>query len=52
MPVDPPETDPNDQDPRERELRERSDTPAVSPWVVIGGILMLGGLVYVVSALL
>jgi hypothetical protein len=52
MPVDPPDTDPDDQDPRERGLSERSDTPAVSPWVILGGILMLGGLVYVVSALL
>ncbi|MFN3560027.1 MAG: hypothetical protein ACK4UQ_12165 [Brevundimonas sp.] len=52
MPVDPPHTDPDDQDPRERGLRERSDAPAVSPWVVVGGILMLGALVYVVSALI
>ena len=52
MPVDPPDTDPKEQDPRERGLRERSDMPAVSPWVVIGCILMLGALVYVVSALI
>lgn len=52
MPADPPNTDPEDQTPRERGLRRRSDAPAVSPWVVIGGILMLGALVYVVSALL
>lgn len=52
MPADPPDTDPGDETPRERGMRERSDTPAVSPWVVLGGILMLGGLVYVVSALL
>lgn len=52
MATDPPGTDPSDQDPRERGLRRRSDAPAVSPWVIVGGILMLGGLVYVVSALL
>jgi hypothetical protein len=52
MPADPPHTDPADQSPREQGLRRRSDAPAVSPWVVIGGILMLGALVYVASALL
>lgn len=52
MATDPPGTDPSDQDPRERSLRRRSDAPAVSPWVIVGGILMLGALVYVVSALL
>jgi len=52
MAADPPYTDPDDQDPRERGLRERSDTPPVSPWVVIGGILILGALVYVASAVL
>lgn len=50
--ADPPDTDPADQDPRERELERRSNTPAVSPWVVLGGLLMLGVLAYVVSALL
>lgn len=48
--ADPPDTDPVDQDPRERGLERRSDTPAVSPWVVIGAIVMLGALVYVISA--
>ena len=52
MATDPPGTDPSDQDPRERGLRRLSDAPAVSPWVIVGGILMLGALVYVVSALL
>lgn len=51
MAADPPDTDPADQSPRERDLRDRSDAPAVSPWVILGGVLMLGGLVYVVSAL-
>ena len=52
MAADPPDTDPKDENPRERGLRERSDAPAVSPWVIVGGIAMLGVLVYVVSALL
>lgn len=52
MAADPPDTDPEDQSPRERGLRERSDAPAVSLWVVIGGVLMLGVLVYALSALL
>ncbi len=48
--ADPPNTDPDDRDPRERELGRRSDGPAVSPWLVIGVILLLGVAVYVVSA--
>jgi len=52
MAADPPDTDPSDQDPREQGLRRRSDAPAVSPWVIVGGILLLGALVYVASALL
>lgn len=50
--ADPPDTDPADQDPREREMERRSTAPAVSPWLVLGAILMLGALVYVISALL
>ncbi len=52
MPADPPDTDPADRSPRERDLERRSGAPAVSPWLILGGILMLGALVYVVSALL
>lgn len=52
MAADLPDIDPADEDPRERGLRERSGAPAISPWVILGGILMLGALVYVVSALL
>ena len=29
-----------------------ADAPAISPWLIIGGIFMVGALVYVVSALL
>lgn len=58
--VDPPEpgpesgldTDPDDRDPRELELSRRSNAPAVSLWLVIGGIAMLGVLVYVVLAVI
>jgi len=52
MPADPPGTDPEDQNPRERDLSRRSDAPAVSLWLVIGGIALLGAVVYVVSAML
>ncbi|WP_421728987.1 hypothetical protein [Brevundimonas sp.] len=52
MAADPPGTDPADQNPRERDLQRRSDGPAVSPWLIIGLILMAGALVYAVSALL
>ena len=52
MVADPPDVDPADQDPRERDLERRSGNPAVSPWVVIGLILMLGAIVYVVLAVL
>lgn len=48
--ADPRDTDPDDRDPRERELERRSDGPAVSPWLVIGSILLLGVAVYVFSA--
>ena len=50
--ADPRYTDPDDRDPRERELGRRSDGPAVSPWLVIGSILLLGVAVYVISAVL
>ncbi len=50
--ADPRDTDPADQTPRERDLERRSDGPAISPWLIIGVILLLGALVYVVSALL
>ena len=49
-PVDPLGTDPIDQDPRERDLSRRSKAPAVSPWLVIGVVLLLGAFVYVASA--
>ncbi|RZJ30867.1 MAG: LPXTG cell wall anchor domain-containing protein [Brevundimonas sp.] len=51
MAVDPQDTDPADQDPRERDLRRRTGSPETSLWLVLGGIALLGGLVYVVSAL-
>lgn len=49
--ADPPNTNPEDRDPRERGLQDRSDGPAVSPWLVIGLIAMLGAAVYVISAM-
>ena len=50
--ADPPHTDPADRDPRERGLERRSNAPAVSPWLVIGVILLLGAVVYVASTLI
>lgn len=49
--ADPRNTDPDDQDPRERDLGRRSDAPAVSPWLVIGVLILLGAGVYVISAM-
>ncbi|WP_200943631.1 hypothetical protein [Brevundimonas sp. Root1423] len=49
--ADPRDTDPDDQDPRERGLERRSAAPAVSPWLVIGAIILLGAVVYVLSAM-
>jgi len=47
-PIPPRETD----DPRESELARRSQGAAVNPWLIVALIAMLGGVVYVVSALL
>lgn len=49
--ADPPHTDPADRDPRERELEKRSDNPSVSPWLIVGLIILLGVGVYAISAL-
>ena len=49
--ADPRDTDPDDRDPREHELGRRSEGSAVSPWLFIGAILLLGVAVYVISAL-
>lgn len=48
--ADPSNTDPDDRDPRERELGRRSEGPAVSLWLVVGSVMLLGVLVYVMSA--
>jgi hypothetical protein len=37
---------------RERDLARRSHNPALSPWLVLGLILLAGVGVYVVSALI
>ncbi len=49
--ADPRDTDPDDRDPRERELGRRSEGPAVSPFLVVGVILLAGAAVYVISAM-
>lgn len=48
--ADPRDTDPADRDPRERDMGRRSDGPAISPWLVIGVIVLIAAAVYVVSA--
>lgn len=48
--ADPRDTDPDDRDPRERELGRRSEGPAISPWLVVGVILLIAAAVYVISA--
>jgi hypothetical protein len=50
--ADPVGTEPDDRDPRERDLARRSNAPAVSPWLIIGVIALLGAGVYVLSAVL
>ena len=53
MAADPPGTDPEDRDPHERDLIRRSgEGGAMTPWMIIGGIVLLGLGVYVVWALL
>ena len=42
----------DDDDPQERDLSRRSNTPAVSLWLVVFLIAMLAAVVYVVSAVL
>lgn len=49
--ADPRDTDPIDQSPRERGLERRSGGPALSPWLIIGAIVLLAAAVYTVSAL-
>lgn len=49
--ADPRNTDPDDRDPRDYELGRRSDGPAVSPWLIIGMLLLAGAAVYVISAM-
>ena len=44
--------DRNDVDPRETQLSRRSNAPAVSLWVILIMIVILGALAYVVSALI
>ena len=52
MPADPRGTDPNNRDPRERDLQRRSGAGgAMSPWLIIFGVVLLGIGVYVFSAM-
>ncbi|WEK38827.1 MAG: hypothetical protein P0Y50_09725 [Candidatus Brevundimonas colombiensis] len=52
MAADPPNTDPSDRDPHERDLMRRSgEGGAMSPWLIIGCIALLGLGAYIVFAL-
>lgn len=50
--ADPAGTEPDDRDPEQADLARRSAGGAVSPWLIIGLLAMLGVGVYAVSALL
>ena len=50
-PADLPPFEP-ERDPDEARLRGRSNNPAISPWLVIGVLLLLGLVIYVASAVL
>ena len=50
--ADPQNTDPAERDPREQDLVRRSGSPAVSPWLVISLVVLVGVAVYVVSAMM
>lgn len=50
-PVPAPDEDTPPDQSRERDLARRSASPALSPWLVIGLILMAAAGVYVASAL-
>ncbi|WP_200808821.1 hypothetical protein [Brevundimonas sp. SH203] len=53
MAADPPNTDPSERDPHERDLMRRSGGGgAMSPWLILGGIALLGLCAYVVFALI
>lgn len=44
--------DPRDTDPVDQGLERRSEAPSISPWLVVVAVVLLGAVVYVVSALL
>jgi hypothetical protein len=44
--VEPPPNDP------ERDLARRSQAPAISPWLIVGLIVLIGAGVYVASAMM
>ena len=50
--TDPRDTDPAERTPADRGLEDRSGTPAVSPWLAVVALAMLGAAVYVISAML
>ncbi|MEN5168009.1 hypothetical protein ABE444_00425 [Brevundimonas pondensis] len=51
-PADPPGTDPTERAPREQQMSRRSNAPSVSPWLILFAIVLLGAVIYVLSAVL
>ena len=51
MAAQPPDLPPRDPSPGDRDLSRRSGAPAVGPWLIVVGLVLLGLVVFVVSAL-
>ena len=52
MSPEPPIIDPDDRSPEDEALSRRSNNPSISPWLVIGALILLGLVIYVASAVL
>lgn len=50
MAVQPPDLPPRDRSPEDRELSRRSGGGALSPWLLIAGVVLIGVLAFVVFA--
>ena len=42
----------DENDPAERELSRRSHNPSLGIWTIVGGLILLGLVIYAVSAVL
>lgn len=52
MSPQPPIIDPDERSPEDEALSRRSNNPTISPWLVIGALILLGLVIYVASAVL